>query len=81
MKKLVLLTALLVSGPAFAAANDAPADGKKKDKMICRDFGETGSRLSKKRICMTAAQWVEHRRQTQSDIDRAQTQQVNKQGS
>ena len=80
MKKLAILTALLVSGPAFAA-DSSDAAGKKGDKMICRDMGETGSRLAKKRICMTANEWAEHRRNTKADIDKAQTQQINKQGS
>ena len=79
MKKLAILTALLISGPAVAAGNADSADNK-RDKMICRDMGETGSRLSKKRICMTSAEWAEHRRNTKMDIDKAQTQQVNKQG-
>ena len=80
MKKLAILTALLVAGPAFAAGKDS-ADSKKGDKMVCRDMGETGSRLSKKRVCMTATEWAEHRRNTKADVDKAQTQQINRSGS
>ena len=51
--------------PAFAQDN---AEGAKpatektsaaadKDKLICKSFAETGSRLNKTRICKTAFEW------------------------
>ena len=31
-------------------------------RVICRQIGETGSRLTRNRVCMTESAWVEHRR-------------------
>jgi hypothetical protein len=52
--------------PSTAIAEQAaPALAKPKsssaapDKLICHVEEETGSRLSKKKVCMTAAQWRE----------------------
>ena len=52
MNKAILLGLLLVPGAAWAAdAGDKP--GAKPGAMICRDVGETGSRLGTKRVCMS----------------------------
>jgi hypothetical protein len=62
---MILMAATAVS----ASANDEPAPvEKKKQKMICKSDGVTGSRLKSKRTCMTAEQWDELRAQTQKDI-------------
>jgi hypothetical protein len=80
MKKILLIAALaLPTAPALGAERGAKSYDP--DKMICRTMTETGSRLSKKKMCMTASQWSDHKRQTQQAVDKAQTQQVNKQGS
>jgi hypothetical protein len=41
--------------------------------MVCRPIKETGSRLSKKRICMTREQWAEQKRIMRGDLNQAQT--------
>ena len=79
MKAIYLLAACALTAPSAAMAGAGDAD--KSDKMICKTQKETGSRLGGKKICMTKSQWDEHRRNTQADIERSQTQQVNKQGS
>ena len=82
MKTLIALSALVLAGttaPAMAAGEENTET--KKAKQICKTYKETGSRLGGKRICMTEAQWEEHRQRTKADIDRAQTQQVNRQGT
>lgn len=79
MKMLIALSALVIAAPAVAAGESAKSEDK--SKPICKTYKETGSRLGGKKICMTEAQWEEHRQTTKADIDRAQTQQVNKQGS
>ena len=58
LKSFSMLVLLAASVPAFAAA-PASSDGKAKDpkRKVCKSVEETGSRLSSKRICMTAEQW------------------------
>ena len=43
-----------------------PPVAKSKGRLICQDVGETGSRLAKQRVCMTAEQWKD---QQQRDRD------------
>lgn len=42
------------------------------DKVTCRTFDTTGSRLSRKKICRTAAQWIEQNAIDRQDLDRQQ---------
>lgn len=78
MKMLIALSTVLLAGTAAPAL---AKDGEDKNKVICKTYKETGSRLGGKRICMTENQWAEHRRLTKEAVDRAQTNQVNKSGS
>lgn len=50
------------SPPPVPANPKAKANGR----LICQDITDTGSRLTKQRICMTAEQWKD---QVQSDRD------------
>ena len=58
-KSLAMFVLMMTSVPALAAppasSNVAAKDSKRK---ICVPVEETGSRLSSKRICMTAEQWA-----------------------
>ena len=78
MKLFLIAAALILPGTAAVAVS--PSEGKSDDteRMICRTIGETGSRLSKRKLCMTAAEWAEHKRTTKEDIDKAQVTQINK---
>jgi hypothetical protein len=75
MKKIVFLSAMLASSAALA---QAPSGGQSNDsapdpnEMVCRSVEDTGSRLSRSRICMTRAQWVEHLRGTRQNVERSQ---------
>ena len=40
--------------------------------MICESIKITGSRLGRQRVCMTAAEWSEERRQTRQGVERLQ---------
>jgi hypothetical protein len=62
------LMMLMAATGVSASANDESQPAEKKQKMICKTDGVTGSRLKKKRTCMTAQQWDELRAQTQKDI-------------
>lgn len=71
---------LLALAPAVAAA-EPPASSAGRaynpNETICRVTGETGSRLNRSRVCMTRAQWEAHQRNTQRDVEHAQTTRVN----
>ena len=72
MRNLILIAALMAPGAAMAE-RPRDADARKSTQMVCRNIAETGSRLSKVRVCMTREQWAEQKRITRSDLSRAQT--------
>ena len=75
MKSLVsvaLAVAVSFSTAAFADEGEKK-DGKDPDRMICRSEPQIGSRLAKKKVCMTAQQWQEQRRLSRMEIDRTQS--------
>ncbi|MEQ1547658.1 MAG: hypothetical protein ABL918_03300 [Chakrabartia sp.] len=56
--------------PAYAEGQD-----KKKidlNEMVCRSDPILGSRLAKRRTCMTRAQWIEQRALDRQSIERVQ---------
>lgn len=64
----VLILAAMV--PAAAPAQtQAPRDPNEK---VCETVSQVGSRLSKKKICATRAEWAEMRRADREIIDNAQ---------
>ena len=85
MKKylsLVLAAALTAPGmmPAFAGETPAPAaeaaapaaDTPAEDKKICKTFDTLGTRLGKKRVCLTAREWADQEGQARREIERKQ---------
>jgi hypothetical protein len=77
MKKLVILSAILTSSAGWAqtptsggGANEGNLD---PNETVCQAVAQTGSRLSRARVCMTRAQWAEQRRLTRQNIERTQT--------
>lgn len=75
LKSLLMLALLTSAAPALAGSDGStsPAGTKAKDpkRKICEAVEETGSRLSSKRICMTAEQW-EAQRNGNRDTKRSQ---------
>ena len=71
-KSFAMLALLMASVPALAAP-PASAGAKAKDpkRKICETVEETGSRLSSKRICMTAEQWEAENRDTRNSPKRS----------
>ena len=70
------LLALSISGLA-AAQTPPPASQKAPDpnEIICERQEILGSRLQKRRVCMTRAQWADARLQDKQAIERVQTPQ------
>ena len=71
MKTLILIAALVAPATALAAPRNS--DSGRLSQMVCKPIKETGSRLSKKRVCMTREQWVEQKRIMRGDLNQAQT--------
>jgi hypothetical protein len=73
MKILILTAALLMPGAALAGtARSGADDAKKGDQLVCRNLAETGSRLVKKRVCMTRDEWAEQKRAQREELERTQ---------
>ena len=53
-------SAVSADSPPAATASPAASDKNAADKVVCRTFDEIGSRIAKKRICLTRAQWREN---------------------
>lgn len=74
LKSLCMVAVLMGASPALAGNVNSPAApaAKAKDpkRKICEAVEETGSRLSSKRICMTAEQWEAQNRTTPSTAKR-----------
>lgn len=79
---LVGAAALCTAGSAFAQAASSqtsaqpPAAAQSVDmnEVICEKQEVIGSRLAKKRVCRTRAEWADAQRQDRQEIDRQQVQ-------
>jgi hypothetical protein len=76
MKKIVIFAALLASSAGWAQTPTSGGDTDEANfdpnETICQPVAQTGSRLSRARICMTRAQWAEQRRLTRQSVERTQ---------
>ena len=72
LKQIVGVALLIGSVPAVAQSNDTATRAKDPNRKICETVEETGTRLGAKRICMTAAQWEQQRRNDRESVERAQ---------
>ncbi len=67
----VLVGALMI--PAASLAAPAPQlSGGDPNEKICENVSQIGSRLSKKRVCATRAEWAERRLQDRKDAEHIQ---------
>ncbi|MBA3511928.1 hypothetical protein [Sphingomonas sp.] len=82
LKPLAIFVLLMASAPALAAP-PASSEAKAKDpkRKICQPVEETGSRLSSKRICMTAEQWAAQNRGTRDSAKRSEKPSANAGGN
>lgn len=75
--KLVMTAALLATGlPAMAdtPATTEAAPENPGDRVVCRTETEIGSRLHRRRICMTLNQWREVGQRSGQAVERRSTQ-------
>ena len=61
-----------VAQPATSSSTPAAAKAKDPNRKICERVEKTGSRVNVVRICMTAAQWEEQRRENREHVERVQ---------
>ena len=82
MKKLIVVSGILVATAGYAQ-NPAPiiveAPSNNPNQRICMQVAETGSRLSRARVCRTRAQWDQERREMRQNVEQSQTRRVEKQ--
>jgi hypothetical protein len=82
MKSVCLLVAapvLALSSPAFAG-DAKPDTAPVTEKKICRTEGVTGSRIGKRRICMTRAEWDKFEEAQRQNMDRMASRQNSRPG-
>ena len=78
MKKLLLSCAALVcTGAVAQAPNDNPATQTREgeadqNQIVCRSETDIGSRLSRRRVCRTRAEWRELSQVNRDTVDRVQ---------
>lgn len=70
---IVAVAAGAILGAAPASAADVKKKGSADDssRKICETVEEIGSRLARKRICMTKAEWQAVRQETRMSLDKA----------
>ncbi|HEX6660841.1 MAG TPA: hypothetical protein VF067_03100 [Sphingomicrobium sp.] len=67
---------LVAASPAFSqsAAPPTQSAAPAKAKLICETQSETGSRLDRKRVCHTAAEWQQIKAESRDAIEKYQQQ-------
>jgi hypothetical protein len=71
MYVLVVALALAATAPAETVAAPA-ANAADPNEKICENIVPVGSRLAKKRVCATRAEWEERRRLDRQAVEQAQ---------
>lgn len=66
----LIMAAMLGSSPAFAQG--AGTQASDPNAKVCETVSQLGSRLSKKKVCATRAEWAEMKRQDREVVDQAQ---------
>ena len=72
---LALALTLTVGSPAAAFSGEGfpQLAGNDPNEKICEDIVVTGSRLAKKRVCATRAEWADRKLQDRQAVEKAQT--------
>jgi hypothetical protein len=71
----VICSPAVADTPPSANAPAARKSGTDPNEVICQRQEVVGSRLQKRRVCMTRAQWADLRLQDRQALDKAQTMQ------
>jgi hypothetical protein len=68
----ILAIALAIPTGAFAAQPSQTPTAQDANEKVCENVSQIGSRLSKKRVCATRAEWAERRLQDRKDAEHIQ---------
>lgn len=68
----LLLSALSLSPDAPEARTARAGVNNDGSQVVCRQEREIGSRVRSKRVCRTREEWATFRRETRSQVERAQ---------
>jgi len=74
MRVAIVIFAALSLVPTIAAAEEKKADKNDPNRIICEKQEVLGSRVATKKICMTAAQWEDRKREDREAIEKGQRQ-------
>ena len=78
LKTLIVGTILIATAAAAQSPAGAPTTKRgpsgDQNEVICVIESQIGSRLNRRRVCRTRAEWAEHRNEYKQEIERAQTQ-------
>lgn len=70
---IAIMISYAVAVPAWAEETSSPAANKRDpNEMICESEPLLGSRLAKRRTCMTRSQWAERRALDRQVVERTQ---------
>ncbi len=64
-----VLVAAAAAGPVGALQTEEPAKPR-KERLVCREQPNLGTRLNARRICLTAAEWGRVARASRDEVDR-----------
>lgn len=77
MNRIWVLAGTMTAAVAVAATAQTPPataeDNDTQEKVVCKSISEIGSRLNRRRVCRTRAQWIEIEAQTRQVVERVQT--------
>lgn len=78
MNRILVLAGTAIAAIAVAATAQTPAaPTEDRDsgqlKVVCKSISEIGSRLNRRRVCRTRAQWEEVDAQTRQVVERVQS--------
>ena len=66
------ILAVALAPPAIAAPDSKRSVTADPNRRICQEVGTLGTRLGKKKICATAAEWEEKKKQDREAVEQGQ---------
>ena len=74
MIRTLIAAVVILASPALAEDTTVKPGSKSFKKQRCVTATEIGTRLAKKRICMTEAEWRDMQQRTNTDMSQVQGQ-------
>jgi hypothetical protein len=74
VRLMVLAIAATIPAASFAAPASERSTAADPNEKVCENLSQIGSRLTKKRVCATRAEWADRRLQDRKDGEAIQRQ-------